>query len=68
MKNPAALRSGVLTWVERREVEKRRMKQNTAHGFRVCMMIIQDVFVEMVKKIKTMYSHFLYASKNSSML
>ena len=51
MKNPAALRSGVLAWVERREVEKRRMIQNTAHGFRVCMDIIQDLFVKMMKKL-----------------
>ena len=45
MKNPAALRSGVLAWVERREVEKRRMMQNTAHGFRVCIHIILDIAV-----------------------
>ena len=37
MKNPAALRSGVLAWVERREVEKRRMMQNTAHGFQIAI-------------------------------
>lgn len=53
MKDPAALRSGVLAWVERREVEKRRMKQNTAHGFRVCKNIIQYYYVEMVKKMRT---------------
>lgn len=68
MKNPAAQCSGVLAWVERREVEKRRMKQITAHGFRVCMDIIQNLFVEMVKKIKTMYSHFLYALSNDTVI
>ena len=55
MKNPAALRSGVLAWVERREVEKRRMMQNTAHGFRVCIHVILDIAVELVKKIRTFY-------------
>ena len=55
MKNPAAQCSGVLAWVERREVEKRRMMQNTAHGFRVCIHIILDIAVELVKKIRTFY-------------
>lgn len=55
MKNPAAQCSGVLAWVERREVEKSRMVQITAHGFRICMDIIQEYYVETVKKTRTFF-------------
>ena len=40
-----------------RKKRGRKETDDTEHGFRVCMDIIQDLFVKMVKKLKTMYLH-----------